>query len=301
MNDSLTHALNISPADEVGQILLGLVGEGIGPSLTPMMQMQEAQAQGLKVRYDLFDLSALGLSVKDLPMILREIEQAGYAGVNVTHPCKQAVIPLLDELSQEAQILTAVNTILFKNGKRIGHNTDWSGFSDSFQRSLEGVDMTHAVQIGAGGAGSAVAYALLRRGAKKLTIIDKDLTRAEDLAARYRSLFPTSEIIAALTPELVLQTATGLVNCTPMGMAAHPGLPVPASLLHAALWVAEIVYFPLETELVKNARALGCRVCDGGGMAVFQAVGAFSLFTGHKPDAARMMSRFQALCSAQIG
>ena len=92
-----------------------------------------------------------------------------------------------------------------------------------------------------------------------------------------------------------MAAADGLINCTPTGMAKYPGLPLPAALLRPALWVAEIVYFPLETELLRAARALGCRTLDGGGMAVFQAVGAFRLFTGIEPDAGRMLRHFAAM------
>ncbi|MGE4482266.1 shikimate dehydrogenase [Acidocella sp.] len=282
------------PAHARGQILLGLIGEGIGPSRTPRMQMAEGQAQGLDIRYDLFDLAQMKLGLADLPKLVNDIEAAGYAGVNVTHPCKQEIIPLLHELSPDAKALGAVNTVLFRDGKRIGHNTDWSGFSESFRIRLKNADLSQAVQIGAGGAGSAVAYALLKLGAAKLTLIDADLSRAEALAQRYISIFPHAVIEAAPAPEKPMQSATGLVNCTPMGMAAHPGLPLPATLLRRDLWVAEIVYFPLETALVKTARALGCRVSDGGGMAVFQAVAAFRLFTGREPDAPRMLASFTA-------
>lgn len=286
-------SMQFKPRTEENQILLGLIGEDIAPSRTPYMQMQEGRAQGLNIRYDLFDLSTLGLKVEDLSQLVNDIERAGYAGINVTHPCKQAIIPLLHELSPEAKILRAVNTVLFKNGRRIGHNTDWSGFSESFNRRLQGVDMTHAVQIGAGGAGSAVAYALLRLGISKLTIIDADDSRAQALAEHYAPTFPAAMIEAAREPEEPLKNATGLVNCTPMGMAAHPGLPLAATVLRPALWVAEIVYFPLETALIKAARAIGCKTSDGGGMAVFQAVGAFRLFTGREPDAERMLASFK--------
>ena len=95
--------------------------------------------------------------------------------------------------------------------------------------------------------------------------------------------------------ENALAEADGLVNTTPMGMAKLPGTPVPATWLRAELWVAEIVYFPLETELLRDARALGCRTLDGGNMAVFQAVKAFELFSGEVPDAQRMLAHFQSM------
>jgi shikimate dehydrogenase len=92
-----------------------------------------------------------------------------------------------------------------------------------------------------------------------------------------------------------MRAADGLVNCTPVGMAKLPGLPLDAALLHAGLWVAEIVYFPLETELLRTARERGCRTMAGGGMAVFQAVEAFRLFTGRPADAERMLRHFAAM------
>ncbi|MCL9849061.1 shikimate dehydrogenase, partial [Ralstonia solanacearum] len=95
-----------------------------------------------------------------------------------------------------------------------------------------------------------------------------------------------------------MAAADGLVHATPTGMAGHPGLPLPPDLLQSRHWVAEIVYFPLETELLRHARALGCRTLDGGGMAVFQAVGAFELFTGIAPNAHRMLAHFAALQDA---
>lgn len=286
--------LKFKPRAQKDQILLGLIGENIAPSRTPYMHMREAALQELNVRYDLFDISALGIKVDDLSRLMNDIEEAGYAGVNVTHPCKQAIIPLLHELSPEAKILRAVNTVLFKNGRRVGHNTDWSGFYESFKRRLQGVDMTHALQIGAGGAGSAVAYALLRLGLSKLSVFDNDYSRAQALAEHYKPLFPAASIEAADTIEEVIKSATGLVNCTPMGMASYPGLPLPSGFLRANQWVSEIVYFPLETALIKAARAIGCKTSDGSGMAVFQAVAAFRLFMNQEPDAERMMASFAA-------
>jgi shikimate dehydrogenase len=90
----------------------------------------------------------------------------------------------------------------------------------------------------------------------------------------------------------VVATADGIVNATPIGMANYPGTPVPAKLLRSGLWVADIVYFPLETELLRDARARGCRTMSGGGMAVFQAADAFRLFTGQEPDCERMLKHF---------
>ena len=276
--------------------LLGLVGQDIQGSRTPEMQMREAEAQGLRCVYRLFDLTALGLDVGALPDLLGSAERFGFDGLNITHPCKQAVIPLLDALSDDARALGAVNTVLFRGGRRIGHNTDWSGFAEPFRRRMDGVALDHVVQIGAGGAGRAVAHAALMLGARRLTLFDTDADRARTVAANLAEHFGAGRAFAGTDLAAALAQADGLVNATPIGMEAHPGMPVPAALLRPALWVAEVVYFPLETELLAQARALGCRTVDGGGMAVFQAVAAFRLFTGREPDSDRMLREF-----AEIG
>jgi shikimate dehydrogenase len=273
-------------------ILLGLVGAGILASRTPALHEHEGDAQGVRTLYRIIDLPSLGLDAGALPEILRAAEMLGFAGLNVTHPCKQAVIPLLTELSADAAALGAVNTVLFRDGRRIGHNTDWFGYAEAFRRNLPGADLSSVVQVGAGGAGAAVAHALLTMGVGRLSIFDVDPARASGLAAAVGARFPAAEVRACGDLVGDVAAAAGLVNCTPIGMDAHPGLPVPEGVLHAGLWVSEIIYFPLETALLRAARALGCRTIGGGGMAVFQAVEAFRLFTGLVPDAGRMQLHF---------
>ncbi|SMC49877.1 shikimate dehydrogenase [Rhizobium sp. RU36D] len=277
---------------------VGLIGSGIQRSLTPAMHMAEGAAHGYRYDYELLDLDVLGVGVEQLPQLLAEAEQRGFLGLNITHPCKQTVMPLLDELSDEAATLGAVNTVVLRNGRRIGHNTDWWGFAEGFRRQLPDADLSHVVQLGAGGAGAATAFAILKLGARALTIVDVDPARAQTLAMSMARHFPSASIVSAVTPDAALGAATGLVHATPTGMDKHPGLPLPAELLRPDLWVAEIVYFPLETALLAEARRRGCRVADGGGMAVYQAVGAFALFTGIEPDAERMRAHFQTLTEA---
>ncbi|MFV3128947.1 shikimate dehydrogenase [Niveispirillum sp. KHB5.9] len=276
-------------------ILAGLIGSGIQASLTPRMHEQEGARQGLRYVYRLIDLKQLGLDVGALPGLIEGAERFGFDGLNITHPCKQAVIPLLDELSPEAAAIGAVNTVVLKDGKRSGHNTDWWGFAEGFRRGLPGVDLAHVVQLGAGGAGAAVGYALLRLGVEKLSIFDVQAERADELAGRLCALFGEGRARAVPAPDAVIPHAHGLVNTTPRGMADYPGLPVAENLLRPDLWVAEIIYFPIETALLRTARALGCRTLDGGGMALFQAVGAFALFTGIEPKADDMGADFKAM------
>lgn len=276
-------------------ILAGLIGAGIQASRTPALHEHEGDAQGLRYLYQLIDLDQLRLDSTALPDLLQAAERMNYTGLNITFPCKQAVIPLLDELSPEARGIGAVNTVVLKDGKRVGHNTDCLGFAEGFRRGLTDAARERVVQMGAGGAGAAVAHALLSEGVRQLTIFDVDRERAESLANNLNQHFGASRAQAGVDLPGALAQAEGLVNTTPMGMAKLPGSPVPAGLLRREMWVAEIVYFPLETELLRDARALGCRTLDGGNMAVFQAVKAFELFSGVVPDAQRMLAHFQSM------
>lgn len=273
----------------------GLIGAGIQASLTPAMHMREGEAQGFSYDYELIDLSQIGATPADLPRLLDEAEARGLAGLNITHPCKQSVIAHLDELSPQARDLGAVNTVVFRNGKRSGHNTDWWGFAESFRRGLPQADLSSALQLGAGGAGAATAYALLSLGLEKLLVFDRENERAVALADTMAALFPKAVVDAADDLAHATQAVAGLVHATPTGMAKYPGLPLPADLLDRRHWVAEVVYFPLETGLLRAAQRVGCRTLDGGGMAVFQAVDAFRLFTGREPDADRMLAHFNRL------
>jgi shikimate dehydrogenase len=277
--------------------LVGLIGSGIQLSRTPAMHEREGDEQGLRYTYKTIDLDQLGLDTKALPELLLAAERMGFAGLNITHPGKQAVIPLLDELSPDAQALGAVNTVVLRGGKRRGENTDCSGFAAAFSRTMQGASLGKVVQLGAGGAGAAVANALLTLGVQRLTIQDVDPGRSAALAERLCRRFGSERAVACTDLPAAVAAAHGLVNCTPIGTRAHPGMPLPAALLRPALWVADIVYFPLETELLRTARALGCRTRDGGGMAVFQAVEAFRLFTGITPDAERMLRHFESMGS----
>lgn len=274
---------------------VGLIGRGIQASLTPAMHMAEGLAQGLDYHYSLFDLDQIVTGVDAVEDLLSDAERQGFSGLNITHPCKQQVIPFLDELSEEAAALGAVNTVVFRDGRREGHNTDWWGFAESFRRGLPDADLASVVQVGAGGAGAATAFAILRSGARELTIFDQDESRGSALVETMSRRFPEARLNLGSDVSAAMANASGLVHATPTGMEKYPGLPLPADLLRSSQWIAEIVYFPLNTELVIEARRRGCRVLDGGSMAVFQAVRAFELFTGLTPDAERMLRHFSEL------
>ncbi|UES39324.1 shikimate dehydrogenase [Roseibium aggregatum] len=276
-------------------VLAGLIGRGIARSRTPEMHMAEAAAQSLRGVYRIIDVDTLPEDEQNLKAIVHAAEVTGFNGLNVTYPFKMEVIPLLDQLSPNAAAVGSVNTIVFRDGKRIGHNTDLWGFAESFRQNMIGVSLKTVLLIGAGGAGVAVAHALADCGVQHLKIFDVDTVRVEQLARQVRSnrqgltVEPVTTLDAASCANL-----SGIVNASPVGMAKTPGTPFPLALLKPDMWVADIVYFPLETELLAGARRLGCRVLPGSGMAVFQAVRAFELFTGRRADPVRMKAAFDA-------
>ena len=255
------------------------------------MHEGEAEAHGWACRYELLDLDLLPGKAAELPSLIDAAERDGFAGLNITHPCKVSVLPYLTDLSDDARNVGAVNTVVFSGRGRVGFNTDWWGFRESVARGLAGAPFFRVVQLGAGGAGAATAYAALQLGVTRLDIVDVVGGRADVLAERMNSFFPGRVFVSA-DPATALRNADGLIHATPTGMSSHRGLPLPADLIERRLWVAEIVYFPLETELLRLARQRGCRTLDGSGMAVWQAVEAFRLFTGAAADPDRMRAFF---------
>ncbi|MEY9851667.1 shikimate dehydrogenase [Leifsonia sp. EB41] len=282
--------------------LVGLLGDGVLPSLTPPLHEREADEHGLRYLYRPIDLLALDTEGQDLDPILEWLldaaMQLGFDAVNITHPFKQRVLRYLDATSPSAESIGAVNTVLLTGGRRIGHNTDVSGFASALRDGLPGAPLDHVVVIGAGGAGAAVTSALLQAGALRVTIADLSAARADALAASLTPRFPEAVIRGidsiALPEELSHGTdaVTGLVNASFVGMHTHPGIPLDPALLRPSLWVADVVYRPVDTELVRAAREAGCRTLDGGGMAVGQAADAFQLITGVEPDRERMRAHF---------
>ena len=282
-------------------VVVGLVGAGIAESLSPSLHEREASLLGFDYSYRLFDIDELGLGASDASELLRETGRDGMRGMNVTHPCKQVVVDELDELSPEAAALGAVNTIVFESGRLTGHNTDCSGFEEAFARGLPDVATDRVALLGAGGAGSAVAYALLSLGVRHLTILDLELDRARALAQALAQIFQGQTAHAAEPEELdaMLAEADGLVHATPTGMAAHPGTAVAPELLSSRLWVADVVYMPIDTELLRHARERGCRTLDGAAMVALQAAGSLQLFTGARPDRERMLRHADELFAAR--
>ena len=299
MTDQASGAVRPSPDGR--RYLVGLIGEGITASLTPPMHEAEAAALGLEYEYRIFDLIDLGRPAADVGDLLAEAKDMGFAAMNITHPCKQLVLGIVDDLDPDAEHLGAVNLVVFDQGRLIGHNTDWMGYRDGLIAGLPEASFDRVVQVGCGGAGAATAYALLSSGTSRLDLFDVEPGRSEDLAERMRGHFPAQSVVTVSRAELAdaIAVASGVVHATPLGMLHHPGVAFDPGLLRPGAWVSDVVYRPLETELLRKAAERGHPVLDGGRMAVGQAYASLQIITGTAPDRDRMERHFRALIGAE--
>jgi quinate/shikimate dehydrogenase (NAD+) len=272
-----------TPPAPQGRILTGLLGAPIAQSAAPAMHERAAEALGLRCHYQLIEIAGAGR--EELKTILEGVRQLGFAGINVTYPYKEAILDLLDELSPEAARIGAVNTVVVREGRLFGHNTDTTGFASAAAPLVDASRRGAVALIGAGGVGKAIGFALAALGIAELRIFDRERGKAADLAARLDGHVSAHAVDSV---EDVLRGAVGLINASPVGMSPDLGTPVPVKLLHEGLWVADAVYSPLWTPLLAAAKACGCTVMTGRELAIYQALDAFELFTGRMPQANEM-------------
>ena len=279
-----------APAAPAQPFLLGLIGSPIRSSAAPAMHEAAAAALGLSAHYRLIDVA--GADATTLRAMLEGVRLLGFSGVNVTFPYKEAVIPLLDALSPGAAAIGTANTVVVRDSRLTGHNTDSTGFARAFKAVLGEPGEAPVALIGAGGVGRAIGFAMAETGARALRIVDADAGKAHALADRLQGRL---EVSVCRDVAVALDGAGGLINGTPIGMLPNRDSPVPAHLLHAGLWVADAVYTPLWTPLLQAARACGARVMTGRELCIYQAVDAFRLFTGYEPSRERIGAAFDAV------
>jgi shikimate dehydrogenase len=279
-----------SPIAASRRILAGLLGAPIAHSAAPAMHERAAAALGFRCHYQLIEIAGAGR--EDLKLLLEGIRRLGFAGINVTFPYKEAVPELLDELSSGAASICAVNTIVVRDGRLIGYNTDTTGFARAASRLVGASPHGAVAVIGAGGVGKAIAFALAGLGVKQLRLFDKEHAKASDLAAK---LDDRINVTVAFSVEEALRGVVGVVNASPVGMLPNLGTPVPDRALHAGLWVADAVYSPLWTPLLSAAKASGATVMTGREFAIHAAADAFELFTGLVPSISEMAIAFDGV------
>ena len=270
-------------------LLTGLLGAPIAHSASPAMHERAAEALGMRCHYQLIEIA--GAKRDELKLLLEGVRRLGFAGINVTFPYKEAVLDLLDELSPTAARIGAVNTIVVRDKRLIGYNTDTTGFARAVAPLVSTPAHGAVALIGAGGVGKAIAFALAGLGVAELRIYDSEPAKAAHLAALLEG-----EVKTGLAPsvEQALRGVVGVVNGSPVGMLPSRGTPVPDQLLHAGLWVADAVYSPLWTPLLTAAKAKGAAVMTGRELAIYQAADAFELFAGVAPSTAEMVIAFDA-------
>jgi shikimate dehydrogenase len=273
----------LTPTPIAGRFLTGLLGAPIAHSASPAMHERAAEALGMRCHYHLIEVAGAGRD--ELTTLLHGMRRIGFAGINVTFPYKEAVVDLLDDLSPGARAIGAVNTVVARGGRLIGHNTDTTGFARAAKDLVAGSDRGPVAVIGTGGVGKAIAFALADLQVSEIRVFDTDIAKADQLVAQLQG---QQAIRRATTVEDALSGAVGLVNGTPIGMLPNRGTPVPDTLLHAGLWVADAVYSPLWTPLLNAAKAKGAQVMTGRDLAIYQAADAFELFTGMAPSATEM-------------
>ena len=266
--------------------LLALIGDPVGHSLSPAMHNASFAADGLDFVY-----VALNVASDDLPAAVRGAAALGLRGFNVTMPHKRAMVPLVDELDEEARISGAVNTVVIEGQKLRGHNTDGPGLVEACREAgvrLEGQDV---VLLGAGGAAASIAAALCGAGIERLHIINRNPEHADALAGKLREAGKGTGIEVHPTRALDEGAvhAPVIVNATPLGMRDVDPLPLSPEYLGEGTTLVDAVYRPgTETALVREARERGATVVTGQRMLLYQGVLAQRLWTGRQPNVAAM-------------
>ena len=280
------------------RVLIGLVGAPIASSASPALHEAAARAAGIEAWYHLIEIA--GADSTRLRAVLDGVRLLGFAGVNVTYPYKEAVVDLLDEVEPRAAAMGAVNTVVVREGRLIGYNTDTSGFRVAYARLVAACGPSGApasvALIGTGGVGRAIAFALTRAGGPELRLFDTELARAEDLARR---LGPDGRVCVAQSVEAAVEGAGAIINATPLGMAPDNRSAVPAELIAAGQIVVDVVYSPLITPFLRMAQERGARPMTGRELVIHQALDGFRLFTGLEGSESAMAAAFDAVMAAR--
>ena len=273
------------------QTALGIIGYPIGHSMSPVFQQAGLDACGVDARYVAYQVAP-----DEVEEFVNGLRQSGILGINVTVPHKLAVMPFLDEIDDWATEAGAVNTIVNRQGRLTGHNTDGYGFLRALR---EGADFEpqgrRTLILGAGGAARGVVLALAREGVGHLTIANRTPERAENLAELARNRGITAQAIPLSGTELTQAAADSelIVNCTTIGMTHGPAeddTPLPGNAIPSTALVNDLVYNPLETRLLREAAQAGAKTLGGIQMLVYQGAASFEMWLERPAPVEVMMS-----------
>ena len=266
-------------------VRLGLIGDNIARSQSPRLHEIAGRLSGIPVSYERLVPRDLG---ENFETVFEKARNAGFRGLNITYPYKERVVPLLRVPDPQVAALGAVNTVVFSERGPEGYNTDWSGFTAAYARVRGEAPPGVVCMVGAGGVGKAVAFGLATLGLRRLTLVERDLPKAEALARALRQAAPGIEVRVTGNVVEGAAGAAGLVNCTPVGMVGHDGTPVPRAQMAGAEWAFDAVYTPVETEFLADAATEGLQVLSGWELYFYQGLHAYKIFHGRPTDEARL-------------
>ncbi|GLQ37064.1 shikimate dehydrogenase [Rhizobium albus] len=270
---------------------LGLIGDNIKRSKSPMLHRLAGKLCGLDVTYEPLIPADMGL---DFDAVFDQCRESGFRGINITYPYKERVFPALNVPDPRVRAIAACNTVIFDADGPSGTNTDYTGFVAAFRESLPGMKPGTVAMAGAGGVGKAVAFALAELKATALNIFDTDAVRAEALANALRANAPGMTVSVSPTIEDATEGADGIVNCTPLGMSGIPGTAVPSALMPKAGWAFDAVYTPVDTQFLMDAQKRGLATISGYELFFHQGIDAFHAFTGARVDTKELRHALRA-------
>ena len=266
------------------RVRLGLIGDNIAASQAPRLHTLAGALRGVAISYDLLVPAALGLEFD----ALFDRCARTYRGINVTHPYKERAAARVEIGSPLVRAMGAVNLVRFESDRRVGFNTDYTGFLGAW-RAKFGTDAPGAVcQVGAGGAGRAVGFALAELGAESIRLVDVDRGRAQALAASLRAACPTLNATACASLREAAAGARGLVNCSPVGMVGHADTPIPREHMQGAAWAFDVVYTPVDTRFLTDAASVGLDTLSGFELFFHQGADGLEIFFGESVDRIRL-------------
>ena len=260
---------------------LGLIGDNIADSKSPRLHELAGRLLGRPTAYDRLVPKTLGL---DFDEVFDQARADGYRGLNITYPYKERVVTRLRIDQPQVARLGACNTVIFEADGPRGFNTDWSGFMAAYRRAFGDSAPGVVCMIGAGGVGKAVAFGLIDLGMTELRLLERDLPKAEALAEALRAAVPGLAVTCATDAVAGAAGASGIVNCTPVGMVGYEGTPLPREAMAGATWAFDAVYTPVDTQFLQDAEAEGLKILSGYELYFYQGLHAISLFQGREVD-----------------
>ncbi|SMX43130.1 shikimate dehydrogenase family protein [Actibacterium lipolyticum] len=259
------------------KLRLGLIGDNIARSRSPLLHRLAGDQNGVAVTYDPLVPKVLG---ETFEQVFARCQNGGYRGINVTYPYKEHVVPSLRIDDPLVRAIGAANTVVFEEDGPVGYNTDYSGFVAAYKSVRQDADTGPVLMIGTGGVGRAVAFGLVALGTKDLRLVDRDMAKAEVLAEALRLAAPDMQVTTYDDPTRAAEGAAGLINCTPVGMVGYEGTPLPRAAMAGAEWAFDAVYTPVETQFLQDAFSEDLSIISGWNLFFFQGVHAWHFFTG---------------------